>query len=404
MPPSTAPSPSGERFFSELPSFERFVEVCDPQRYRQAPADWLVVVTDVEGSTEAIAQGRYKDVNALGVASIVALRNGLPDVELPFVFGGDGATFLVPGSRRSVVERTLRGIRVMARDSFELQMRGGLIAVAELSEAGHQVWVARYRASLDVCFAMLAGRGIREAERRIKDPAGGSRYCVSEAGEAEADFSGFECRWRPIASRQGKIMSLLVRALAPTHQQATVIYRELVDHLEEVLGRERPPLAPETLELAREPSAFDQEARVRSGSKSGLAFRMRRARVGVAAKVGASLLRKGRDAFGFPGSRYRDEVIANTDYRKLDDMLRMVLDVTAAQQAQIEAFLQRGHAERKLNYGVHLSDACLMTCAVEQHAGQHMHFVDGADGGYTLAARQLKKQLEAADPASAPLR
>ncbi len=393
MSPPTIPSSSGERFFSELPCFERFVEVCDPQRYRRAPTDWLVVVTDVAGSTEAIAQGRYKDVNALDVASIVALRNALSDVELPFVFGGDGATFLVPGSRRPVVERALRGIRVMARESFDLHMRGGVIGVAELSEAGHQVWVARYRVSPQVCFAMLVGAGISEAERRIKDPIEGARYGVSEAGEAAADFSGFECRWRPIASRHGKVMSLLVRALAPTHDAATVVYREVIDYLDGLLADQGRPLAPETLELAQEASAFEQEARVRSGSSAGLAHRWRRALAGTAARLGASLLRRGVDALGFPGSRYRDEVIANTDYRKLDDMLRMVLDLSAAQQEQIEAFLQRTHAEGKLVYGVHLADACLMTCAVEQHAGQHMHFVDGADGGYALATRQLKKQL-----------
>jgi hypothetical protein len=34
-----------------------------------------------------------------------------------------------------------------------------------------------------------------------------------------------------------------------------------------------------------------------------------------------------------------------------------------------------------------------MTCYVRAYAADHVHFVDGADGGYALAAKQLKAQL-----------
>jgi hypothetical protein len=34
-----------------------------------------------------------------------------------------------------------------------------------------------------------------------------------------------------------------------------------------------------------------------------------------------------------------------------------------------------------------------MTCFVRAYRGNHVHFVDGSDGGYALAARALKAQL-----------
>jgi Protein of unknown function (DUF3095) len=37
-----------------------------------------------------------------------------------------------------------------------------------------------------------------------------------------------------------------------------------------------------------------------------------------------------------------------------------------------------------------------MTCIVQSYNGNHLHFVDGSDGGYALAAHQLKQQLKAA--------
>jgi hypothetical protein len=44
-------------------------------------------------------------------------------------------------------------------------------------------------------------------------------------------------------------------------------------------------------------------------------------------------------------------------------------------------------------YGVHVSRHALMTCLVFDRFGKQVHFVDGANGGYALAAKQLKQQL-----------
>ena len=182
-------------FYAELPEFDDFLEVTNAAHYRAAPSDWNVVITDVIGSTKAIEAGRYKDVNSLGVASIVALRNAIPDLEIAYVFGGDGATILVPESRRAVVDAALRGIRTMARRAFDMDMRASAVSVGELVRDGFQVRVARYRASEHIRLAMFSGSGLSEAERRVKDPEEGGRYAVGEDGPSAADFTGFECRW-----------------------------------------------------------------------------------------------------------------------------------------------------------------------------------------------------------------
>lgn len=45
-------------------------------------------------------------------------------------------------------------------------------------------------------------------------------------------------------------------------------------------------------------------------------------------------------------------------------------------------------------YGLHQSDSALMTCSLfSLEESEHIHFIDGSDGGYALAARQLKQQL-----------
>jgi Protein of unknown function (DUF3095) len=92
-------------------------------------------------------------------------------------------------------------------------------------------------------------------------------------------------------------------------------------------------------------------------------------------------------------TKYRDELVDNSDFRKFDGMLRMVIDGTDNQASQLEQFLQAENRQGHLVFGMHKSKQALVTCIVRSFTGNHMHFVDGSDGGYALAARGLKAQL-----------
>jgi len=384
---------SQEDFYADVPVVARFADVPLMKHYVEVPASWVVAITDVKGSTEAIEAGRYKDVNALGVASIVCLRNALSDLSIPFVFGGDGATLLVPSSRIDSVHAALRGLVAMSRDAFGMEMRAGLVGVDELRKDGFDVLVARFAASPDVTFAMFAGDGFTEAERRIKDEQLGPTYAVPDGG-AVASFEGFECRWQPIPSRHGVALSLLVQATGQDREHDAREYQRIIERIEEALDEGGRPLDIERLVLQPWFGDYSQEARITSGRPGGLRTAMKAMRARVFATIGRALFATGWRASDFDGERYRDEVVANTDFRKFDDTLRMVLDVSPKQRAQIEAMLAEEHAAGRIAWGTHAAPATLMTCMIGGYAGNHVHFVDGADGGYALAAKQLKRQLK----------
>jgi hypothetical protein len=72
----------------------------------------------------------------------------------------------------------------------------------------------------------------------------------------------------------------------------------------------------------------------------------------------------------------------------------MVLDCTAEEITQIEGYLEGLRAQGRIAYGLQRADGALMTCLVfSLEESRHVHFVDGADGGYALGALQLKAQL-----------
>ena len=97
----------------------------------------------------------------------------------------------------------------------------------------------------------------------------------------------------------------------------------------------------------------------------------------------------------FDAEAYAESMSTHSDFRKFDDTLRMVVDCSREQAAEIRAFLEGLHAAGEVVYGLHESSEALMTCFVyDVKDGGHIHFIDGGNGGYTMAAKQLKGQLK----------
>jgi hypothetical protein len=99
----------------------------------------------------------------------------------------------------------------------------------------------------------------------------------------------------------------------------------------------------------------------------------------------------GRDA-----REYSRDVGNNSDFRKFDDGLKMTIDTDAAHRRRIESKLL---AARKLGiacYGLHRQASALVTCFVPTPSMRdHIHFIDGADGGYAVAASHLAEEIDA---------
>src|SRR5438046_10647207 len=119
-------------FYRDLPVLKSFAETIETARHAQVPGDWWIVVADVIGSTKAIEAGAYKKVNTVGVACIAAVVNVDRSIELPFVFGGDGATFAVPDTLRERVIPALREAQRLAREMSDRLLRVGRGPVSEL--------------------------------------------------------------------------------------------------------------------------------------------------------------------------------------------------------------------------------------------------------------------------------
>jgi hypothetical protein len=392
--------PDEPTFYGGLEPFTEFAKVADPARYVAAPDDWIVVLADIKSSTEAARAGRYKDVNLVGAACITAALNVTRGLDLPYAFGGDGATVLIPPEVRAIVADALRRTRRLARNSFGLELRVGLVPVEELRRQGHRVLVAKYQLSPNNHLAMFAGGGLELADRLIKSD---SDFALEEQDDPEPpDLHGLSCRWEPYRSLRGQMLTLLVRPLEP---DALALQREMIGELATILG-EAPgsasPIRRDNMRFVWPPRGLRAEAiAVRGRVPYALYWLGIWAQSGLQALAERFALRIG--AYDAPA--YRAELQRNSDHRKVADTLHMVLDCTAAESAAIEAYLAALHAQGRIAYGAHRADRAMMTCLVfSLEQSRHVHFIDGADGGYALAALQLKAQLQeiASVPAGEP--
>jgi hypothetical protein len=104
-------------FYESLPILRDFTRVIDPALFAPLPDGWMVGVADVVQSTKAIAENRYKAVNMAGAAVIVAITNALGDRDFPFVFGGDGASFVVAAEAAAAARQALAATATWVKET-----------------------------------------------------------------------------------------------------------------------------------------------------------------------------------------------------------------------------------------------------------------------------------------------
>ena len=382
--------------YEELPVFDAFERVSDPNVFTPLPDDWQVGAADVVKSTDALKAGRYKDVNMAGAAVVGAVRNALGSVSFPFVFGGDGAVLAVPGDAAATTRKAMAATTNFVADELKLDLRVGMMPVAAIRTAGHDVRVARYAASPQAVYAMFSGGGVSYAEAELK----AGRIAIDAASrEVRPDLTGLSCRWSPIESRLGVILSILV---APTSNASEAAFRDVASNVIRITDAEARgghPVPPEGPQFALNRRAMRLEAAATRGGGGKLG---RLAKIFAEMVFAMYLEKRGRAAGRFDPKHYRGWVARNSDFRKYDDALRMTIDCSTATAERLEAVLEKAEAERIVVYGLHRQDAALMTCIVPSYVSDdHVHFLDGAGGGYALAAAALKQKLSTRKPVGA---
>jgi hypothetical protein len=246
-----------------------------------------------------------------------------------------------------------------------------------------------------VALPAFRGGALALADRWAKDPETAKLHAVTlipDQAVPEPDFTGLECRWKPIPSLRGQVASLIVQFQSECPDEAA---RGVIRSIARAGGwsEKGAVFQRSQLQLAISARELFSESRMRTAGKSRLSSWLLAAWLGVLSLLIGRLLYRFRPR-GFLGgtdwASYCEGVQTQVDDRKYDDVLRAVIDSSESDWKALKQELDEGQSRGWLRYGAHLSSEILMTCMVLDRALRHIHFVDGAEGGYAMASRSLK--------------
>ena len=168
----------------------------------------------------------------------------------------------------------------------------------------------------------------------VKDPQAKDVLRVQEdEGPCEGSFEGFECRWQGVPSFRDHKLALLVAAVSDDADVNLASYRNVSDKIAQIYGdiSSYHPLRADRMRLSFNPRQLAHEWRVRS-SQLDLWGRIKYfVRMVLLNLAGVYLFARKMDTKAVRWSHYTDEMVENTDFRKFDGILRMVIDGSEAQ-------------------------------------------------------------------------
>jgi hypothetical protein len=198
------------------------------------------------------------------------------------------------------------------------------------------------------------------------------------------DLTGMQCRWDKIKPPQNfdEVVSLLV--VARNNDQQAAVFKKVIDLLDTIYGEpeRRKPISIPMLKLKATIEKIGLEMRTRFGRMKPVYLFSN----WIKMLLGHFYFRTRK------GKEYLQQLVALSDTLVIDGKVNTVISGTAMQREKLQAALNQMEQNGEINYGLYVSRESVMSCYVRNLNEEHIHFVDGAEGGYTKAAGILKRK------------
>ena len=175
---------------------------------------------------------------------------------------------------------------------------------------------------------------------------------------------------------------------------AAAVYRALITKVQDTYGSDDVchPITLPGLTPALGAKRLGNEVGVRAADQGAFGKWLYLMRTRGFVILGWFLMKLGLKTRETDWSTYKETLVRNTDVRKFNDIYRQILAGTEAQREALTGWLEVRYRKKELVYGMHITDRAHMTCLVFNYSGRHLHFIDGADGGLFLAAKEFKER------------
>ncbi len=331
----------------------------DERLFVKVPADWHIIVADIEDSTEAINKGLHNEVNLAATGSIVSVLNQLKKykskIKVPYFFGGDGATFIVPPSILEDLMNVLKRQRLHVKKNLKLELRVGSLPVEKAYEKGHKLQIAKIRLNEYLIIPVVLGTALKFAEKVIKNTYEENPKEIIT--RKKLDLTGMECRWDEIAppKTEQKVVCLLINCDDDKLQRK--IYEEVITKLDYIFGdlHERQPISTLKLKLDTTIDKIRKEMYARIG-KYNMIYLLKNWMVTGFGKYYFKYFKEGKS--------YLLKVSQLSDTLIIDGSINTVISGDQYQIDRLITYLDEMETDKKMNYGIHITHASVMSCYV----------------------------------------
>ena len=361
----------------------------EESHFVDVPKDWHVIVVDVENSTQAVKNALHHNVNLSATGAIIAVLNHLKsmdsEVEVPYFFGGDGASFIVPPSVVDSCMQILENYRIHVRNNLYLSLKMGHVSLAEIYDDGYIIKLSKLQINESLTIPILLGEGLKVAEKRVKGVF--IDETVSDIKQlVSVNLTGMECRWQEIEPPQDKNKVICLLVNSAREQDQAMIYKAVIDSIDEIFGdyKQRHPISTLKLRLDLKFRKIRNEMYARIG-KFDITYLAKHWLITIMGKYYFTFFKSGKE--------YLNKVSQLSYTTMVDGTINCVITGTEFNVTKLKQILDKMEDEGKLIYGIHVTHAAVLSCYVEDRVDKHIHFVDGTEGGFTSAAKLLKLKI-----------
>ncbi|MEO0336860.1 MAG: DUF3095 family protein, partial [Pseudomonadota bacterium] len=340
-----------DQFVESLSGFHHFEEAFDSDQYTDLPEDWLIVATDISGSTKAIDDGRYKEVNTLGATAIISAINACQPEAICFQFGGDGALLAAPANCLDKLTESMNELCEIAELQFQMSMRVSIWRVKDFYAKGLQFRVLKYDLAPAQHIFMFQGSGVEASDRWLKETSEAENLFTQRKSELTLKYlNGLECRWNPLRAKHGKMVTGLIKVR--NERKSTPILSQIHQLLDS--EHDTSPIRLNTLPTKWPPVHYYAEWKTKTAGDS-------KPRAYLNFFVVMSFLFFINPIVWLFKAKipYLGDLVIRSDYQKYDGMYRFVRDLNKQQSEDLYDLCKRLYDKGDIFYGLHESSEAL---------------------------------------------
>lgn len=359
----------------------------DKGNFASIPEDWHILVADIRDSTLAVQDGNHDHVNLVATGCVIAILNlaEAHNIAVPFFFGGDGASFLIPDSLQKKAISVLEKHNNNTERNFGFSLAIGSIQISEIYSNNIDIRVARVKANEVLNIPVILGNGLHYAEEKIKNENFKKESLIEDTA---LNLIGMECKWDRIKppNDDQEVVSLIISGCEES--DLSRVYSKIMAKIDTIYGSigSRKPVTVKRLKITASLQRIKDEMKTKLGKWSLPAF----LKSILLANFGELYLRNTS-----AGKNYLQKLVELSDNLTLDGRINTVITGTSEQRKKLIAYLDKLENLKLIKYGYHVSQESIMSCYVkDMSTDQHIHFIDGGNGGYTKAANQLKLKFQ----------